>query len=318
MDTENKEKIEMDLLTSHPFQKKKIQSSTIMFYIILSLLPIIIFALHRYRINAVIHLIVTVVVCCGSEYLYEYLFKKEITIADGSAVLTGLLIFLMLPAYAPYWVGALGGVFAIIVVKHLFGGLGNVIVNPACSAICFLLISLPGYMDNYAQNGVGNVAYELLYSKKTVDTFELMMGNTDGAMGEICVVAILIGAVLLILTGVVDIYVPAVSIISFSFVVLFTSGRGFDFTYLTAQLACGGFLFVIWFIASDFSSAPITVVGQAVYGILIGGLIGVSRVFFGSDRAIYFIILFCNLCVCAIENLTIPRPLYKGGMKIVE
>lgn len=310
MGINNKENTEMDLLTSRPFLKKKIQSSTITMYIIISLLPVIAFALYKYRINAVIHLLVTVIVCVCTEYLYEFLLKKQITISDGNAVLVGLLIFLMLPAYAPYWIGALAGAFAIIVIKHLLGEFAHFTLNPACSAICLLLAVLSQYMDNYVKNGVAGVAFEALHNDKAVDTYQLMIGNTDGAMGEICVIALLIGAVLLILTGVVDIYVPAASILSFSVVVLLFAGKGFDLTYLTAQFACGGFLFAIWFVASDFSNMPITPVGQIVYGILVGVLIGLSRVFFSNDRIIYFIILLCNLLVPLIENYTVPKPLF--------
>lgn len=318
METKNEVKnddFKMKLLTSHPFLKKKINSTTLRLYILLSLLPIIAFALYKYRINAIIHLVVTLIVCVGTEYLYEFFLKKDITIIDGNAILTGLLIFLMLPAYAPYWVGALGGALAIIVIKHLLGGFEFININPACFAICFLNLVLPGNMDNYASGGTGSIAYDLLHNEKALDTYRLMFGNTDGAMGEICVIAILIGAMLLILTGVVDIYVPIFSIISFLIVVMIASGKGADLTYMTAQLASGGFLFAIWFVASDFSSAPITTVGQIIYGVLIGVLIGISRVFFANDRIIYFVILLCNLLVPVIENLTIPKPLFKENLK---
>lgn len=312
---ENIDNSRMKLLTTHPFLKNKMQTSAIMLYMIISLLPMVGFAMYKYRMNAVIHFLVIMIVCVGTEYLYEFFLKKEITVTDGNAVLIGMLIFLMMPAYVPYWVGVLGSVIAIIIVKHLLRKICNIYVNPACFAICVLNIILAGYMDNYTTDKIADIAYESLHNNKAVDTFNLMIGNTDGAMGEICVIAMLTGALLLILTGVVDIYVPSVSIICFCIVVMMFKGKGFDLTYLTAQLGCGGFLFAIWFIASDCAASPITIKGQVIYGIIIGILTGLSRVLFSNDRIIYFVILVCSLFVPLIENLTIPKPLFSTKSK---
>lgn len=306
METDN-----IKLLTGHPYLSKKTESFHIMISIIVSLIPIIAFAIYKYKINAIIHIAITVIVCVCTDYLYKFFTKQDISVNDGSSIVTGVMISLLLPAYAPYWVGALGGVFAILIAKQMFGGIGNCIVNPVCAAFCFLCVSVPRYMDNFVVNGNANIAFDMIKDNKTVDAYRLMIGNIDGSMGEVCAIALLIGAVIAVLLGVVDIYIPAVYIVTFSIFVLILGGRGLDFNYLTVQLASGGFLFAVWFVAADFTSSPIIMGGQVIYGIMLGILTALSRVFGQNANEIYFIILFANLCVGLIENITIPKPFIK-------
>lgn len=301
------------LLTAHPYLSKNNENLKIMLAAIIALVPMLAFAIFKYRLNAVIHIAITVIVCVCTDYLYKYFIKKDVKGLELDSVVTGIVIALLLPAYAPYWVGVLGGVFAVLIIKNIFGGIGNCIVNPACAAICFLNIALPRYMDNYVVNGNADIAFISLKNNKTVDTFKLMIGNTDGAMGEICAVALLIGAVILVLAGIVDIYIPAVYIITFSVIVSIVSGNGFDLTYLTSQLASGGLLFVVWFMAANFISSPITTKGQIVYGALLGVFTALVRLYGSNTFDIYFVLLFVNMCVPLIENLTIPKPFSKGG-----
>ena len=150
-----------------------------------------------------------------TEYIYERLMNKKITINDFSAVVTGLLLGLNMPANAPWWMGALGSVFGILIVKQLFGGLGQNFMNPALGARCFLLISFTGQMTTFIYDGVsGPTPLALMKSGESVDSMKMLLGTIPGTIGETSVIAIIIGAIVLILTGVIDLRIPGTYIVT--------------------------------------------------------------------------------------------------------
>lgn len=168
---------------------------------------------------------------------------KPVTIQDFSAVVTGLLLALNLPPTLPLWMGALGSVFAIIVVKQLFGGLGQNFMNPALGARCFLLISFTGKMTYFVYDGVtGPTPLANLRAGEAVNTFDMMMGNIRGTIGETSVIAIMIGAMFLILMGVIDLRIPGTYIVTFVIFITLFGGHGFDPQYITAHLCGGGLM----------------------------------------------------------------------------
>lgn len=249
-----------------------------------------------------------------AEYIYEKLMHKPVTIQDFSAVVTGLLLALNLPPTLPLWMGALGSVFAIIVVKQLFGGLGQNFMNPALGARCFLLISFTGKMTYFVYDGVtGPTPLANLRAGEAVNTFDMMMGNIRGTIGETSVIAIMIGAMFLILMGVIDLRIPGTYIVTFVIFIILFGGHGFDPQYITAHLCGGGLMLGAWFMATDYVTSPITKTGQIVYGVCLGLLTGIFRLFGGSAEGVSYAIIISNLLVPLIEKITLPRPFGKGG-----
>lgn len=309
-------------MSSSPHIRSKITSSNIMLLVVVALLPSAAFGVWNFGLPALIMLISTTVSAVLTEYIYEKLMHKKVTINDFSAVVTGLLLGLNMPATAPWWMGALGSVFGILIVKQLFGGLGQNFMNPALGARCFLLISFTGPMTRFIYDGVtGPTPLALLKGGEAVDTMDMLIGTVPGTIGETSVIAIIIGAILLILTGVIDLRIPGTYIVSFVFFVgifgQFTEASVglFDPQYITAHLCGGGLMLGAWFMATDYVTAPITKKGQYVYGALLGILTGLFRLFGGSAEGVSYAIIIGNLLVPLIERVTLPKPFGKGGEK---
>ena len=242
--------------------------------------------------------------------------KKKVTIGDFSAALTGLLLALNLPAQAPWWMCVLGSVFAILIVKQVFGGLGQNFMNPALGARCFLLISFTGRMTSFVYDGVTSAtSLALLKYGESVNLMDMLIGNEAGTIGETSVLAILIGALFLIAMGIIDLRIPGTYLISFILFIVLFGGRGLDLTYITAHLCGGGLMLGAWFMATDYVTSPITKTGQIVYGICLGVLTGLFRLFGGSAEGVSYAIIFSNLLVPLIEKMTLPKPFGKGGEK---
>lgn len=287
-----------------------------MLMVVIALLPATIFGIYNFRHeNAWLLVVVTTVSAVLAEYIYEKLMHKPITIKDWSAVVTGLLLALNLPPTLPLWMGALGSVFAIIVVKQLFGGLGQNFMNPALGARCFLLISFTGRMTYFVYDGVtGATPLAELKAGETVNTMNMLIGNIRGTIGETSVLAIMLGAMFLLLIGVIDLRIPGTYIVTFVIFITIFGGHGFDPQYITAHLCGGGLMLGAWFMVQIINS-PITKRGQIVYGICLGLLTGLFRLFGGSAEGVSYAIIISNLLVPLIEKVTLPKPFGKGGEK---
>lgn len=288
----------------------------------IALLPAAAFGVWNFGLCALAMLVTTTVAAVATEYIYQKLMKKTVTIKDFSAVVTGLLLGMNMPPTAPLWMGALGSVFGILIVKQLFGGLGQNFMNPALGARCFLLISFTGPMTRFVYDGVtGATPLAELKAGEAVNSMEMLIGRIPGTIGETSVIALIIGAILLILTGVIDLRIPGTYIVSFVIFIgifgQFTAAQPglFDPQYITAQLCGGGLMLGAWFMATDYVSSPITKKGQYVYGILLGVLTGLFRLFGGSAEGVSYAIIISNLFVPLIEKATLPKPFGKGGEK---
>ena len=311
-----------DLLnvTSSPHVRAKVDSSKIMLLVIISLLPASFFGIYNFGIRALVLILVTIASCVASEWIYEKIVHKKSTINDLSAVVTGLLLALNLPHTLPWWQAVIGGVFAIVVVKMLFGGLGQNFMNPALGARCFMLISFTGPMTSFTYDGVtGATPLALLKAGENVDVMSMLVGKTAGTIGETSVIALLIGAIILILFGVIDLRIPGSYILTFAVFVLLFGGHGFDMNYLVAQLCGGGLMLGAFFMATDYVTSPITPSGKIIYGIVLGILTGIFRIFGASAEGVSYAIIFGNLLVPLIEKVTVPRAFgvvkEKGGDK---
>ena len=284
--------------------------------VVIALLPAAGFGIYNFGPRALAVMAVTIASTVLTELLFGWLWKKKITITDMSAVVTGLLLALNLPVSIPLWMAALGGVFAILVVKMLFGGLGQNFMNPALAARCFLLISFPSQMTNFVCDAyTGATPLAALKAGESVNVMNMIVGKTAGTIGETSVIALLIGACFLILIGVIDLRIPGTYIVTVILFAGFFGGHGFDPAYLSAQLAGGGLILGAFFMATDYVTRPITIKGQYVYGILLGCLTGLFRLFGGSAEGVSYAIIFSNLLVPLIERVTLPKPFGKGGEK---
>ncbi len=307
-------------MSASPHVRSKTTSANIMLYVVIALLPASAFGVWNFGSRAFIMLIVTTASAVLTEYICEKLMHRKVTINDFSAVVTGLLLGLNMPPTAPYWMGALGSVFAIFIIKQLFGGLGQNFMNPALGARCFLLISFTSQMTTYVYDGMtGATPLAQLKNGGTVDSMNMLIGNTAGTIGETSVIAIIIGAIFLILMGVIDLRIPGSYIVTF---VIFIGIFGhfmnpdigfFDIQFITAELCGGGLMLGAWFMATDYVTSPITKKGQYVYGILLGILTGLFRLFGGSAEGVSYAIILGNLCVPLIERITLPKAFGKGG-----
>lgn len=300
---------ELKHVSSSPHIRSKITTSNIMLLVIFALMPATLFSIWNFGISALMNIVVCVGVSVGAEFIYEKLMHKKVTVNDYSAALTGLLLALNLPPNATWWMSAIGSVFAIIVVKQLFGGLGQNFMNPALAARCFLLIAFTGRMTDFTYDGVSTATpLALLKNGESVNILDMVVGRTAGTIGETSAMLLLAGAAVLIVLGVIDLRIPASYLISFVVFIVIFGGHGFDLNYIVAHLSGGGLMLGAFFMATDYVTSPITSKGQIVYGILLGILTGVFRLFGGSAEGVSYAIIFCNLLVPLIERVTMPKP----------
>ena len=295
-------------VSSSPHVRSKDTTGRIMLYVIIALLPTTLFGIYNFGINALILILVTIASCVASEWIFNKIVHKKNTIDDLSAVVTGLLLALNLPATLPWWEAVIGGFFAIVVVKCMFGGLGQNFMNPALGARCFLLIAFAADMTNFAIDSyTGATPLAAMRNGESVNAMDMLIGRTAGTIGETSAICILIGAIFLILMGVIDLKIPGTYIVTFVIFMVLFSGHGLDGTYITAQLCGGGLMLGAFFMATDYVTSPITPRGKIVFGICCGILTGLFRVFGANAEGVSFAIILSNLLVPMIEKFTIPR-----------
>ena len=305
---------DMMRVSSNPHIRSKVSTDKIMLMVIIALLPATGFGIYNFGIRALFHVLITIASCVLSELVFELIVKKKLTVGDMSAVVTGLLLALNLPVSAPLWIGIIGGAFSIIVVKMMFGGLGQNFMNPALAARCFLLISFPSLMTNFTCDAYsGATPLASLKAGESVNVYNMIIGKIPGTIGETSMVAIVLGAVLLMLIGLIDIKIPGSYILTFVIFVGIFGGHGFDPYYLSAQLAGGGLMLGAFFMATDYVTRPVTRAGQVVFGIILGLLTGIFRIFGASSEGVSYAIIIGNLLVPLITKYTSPKPFGKGG-----
>lgn len=299
-------------VSSSPHVRSGVTTKNIMYDVAIAMLPASAYGVYQFGLKALLILLVTVASCVLSEYVYESLMGRPITIMDGSALVTGMILGLNMPPAIPLWIPMLGGVFAIIVVKQLYGGLGQNFMNPALAARCFLLISFAGRMSTFEYDGVsGATPLANMRAGKSVDVAAMFVGKIAGTIGEVSVIALLIGAAYLLIKKIISIRIPAAYLLTFAvFVFLF---GGMDMKYTLAQLCGGGLIFGAFFMATDYVTSPITPKGQLLFGILLGLLTGIFRLWGGAPEGVSYAIIFCNILVPLIERVTLPKAFGKEG-----
>ncbi len=311
-------------VSASPHTRSKVTTKSIMQDVVIALVPAGLFSIYNFGIRALLITAVTILACVMTEYLYCHFMKKPSTAGDLSAVVTGLLLAYNVPVNLPLWMAALGGIFAILIVKMLFGGIGQNFMNPALAARAFLLISFPvqmtsfavskiaapGVMD-YIQNGfvtvdgvTGATPLAAIKAGETVDLMKMLFGNIGGTIGETSAIAIIIGAAYLVVRKVISLRIPLTYIITVGVFVLLFGGKGFDLDFLAGHILGGGLLLGAFFMATDYVTSPITAKGQVIFGISLGLLTGLFRLFGGSAEGVSYAIILCNMLVPLIDKVT--------------
>ena len=302
-------------VSSSPHVRCGVTTKNIMYDVAIAMLPATIWGVMQFGLYSLLVVAVTVLSCVLSEYVFETLMKKPITISDGSALVTGMILGLNMPPSIPLWMPVLGGMFSIIVVKQLYGGLGQNFMNPALAGRCFLLISFAGSMNRFIDPVTDAVAsatpLAILKDGGTYDLTSMFLGKIPGTIGEVSTLALLIGAAYLLFKKVISIRIPATYILTFA-VFAFIFGRQ-DLGYVLAEICGGGLIFGAFFMATDYVTSPITPKGQIVFGICLGILTGLFRLFGGSAEGVSYAIIISNLLVPLIERATMPKAFGKEG-----
>ena len=306
-------------ISSSPHIRDKETTTNIMGKVIVALMPATIFGVYNFGLNALITILITVLSCIIFEAGYQKLFGLKVAVKDLSAVLTGLLLALNLPPEVPFWLPIIGSFFAIIVVKQLFGGLGQNFMNPALGARCFLLISFTGRMTTFTYDAVTTATpLAELKAGDNVDVLSMALGTIPGTIGETSAVALIIGGLFLLIIKIIDFRIPLFYIGSFTILIMvygLATGRGFDFTFLLAHLFGGGLMLGAFFMATDYVTSPITPMGRILFGILLGLMTFLFRIFGGSAEGVSYAIIIGNLLVPLIERVTVPKSFGKGARK---
>ena len=304
-------------VSSNPHIRSKVTTNGIMLAVIAALMPATGFGIYNFGPRALAVILVTIASTVLTEFLFG-LYKKKLTVTDLSAVVTGLLLALNLPVTIPLWMAALGGLFAILVVKMLFGGLGQNFMNPALAARCFLLISFPTAMTAFSCDAfTGATPLAALKAGEQVNIMDMVIGRTGGTIGETSVIALIIGACVLILLGVIDLRMPGSYILTFVLCPGIFGGHGFDPAFLSAQLAGGGLMLGAFFMATDYVTRPITIKGQYLFGVFLGIMTGIFRIFGPGAEGVSYAIILGNLLVPLMEKVTRPTAFgyRKGGSR---
>ena len=305
-------------VSASPHARDKRTTADIMRDVFLALLPASIYGVVNFGTKAAVILLVSTVSAVFFEGVYQVLMGQKVTISDCSAAVTGLLLGMNLSHTVPWWMAVIGSAFAIIVVKQLFGGLGQNFMNPALGARCFLMISFAGQMTSFTYDGVTG-ATPLSYVKSgdlsMISVKDMFFGHIAGTIGETSALWLLVGAAYLLVRKVITLRIPATYIITVVVMVTLFGGHGFDITYIAAHVFGGGLILGAFFMATDYVSSPITVKGQYVYGVLLGILTAVFRLYGGTAEGVSYSIIICNLLVPLIEKVTMPVAFGMGGKK---
>ena len=305
------------LLSSSPHLHCNNSTTKIMLDVIISLLPATVAGIIIFGINALLVIMVTVASAVLSEYVFNLILKKKQTITDLSAVVTGLLLALNLPANTPLWQGVVGSVFAIIVVKCIFGGIGQNVVNPAITARVFMLIAFTN-MAKAATPVIDAMSGATPLARfKAGETMQpikdLFLGNIGGAIGETCALALLIGGAYLLIRRVITWQIPVAYIGTVFLFVFFL--EGFDYNMALSHILSGGLFIGAFFMATDYVTSPSTPAGKLIFGLGAGLLTVIIRYYGGYPEGVSFAILLMNILNPYIEAWT-PRKLFGvGGRK---
>ena len=295
-------------LSTAPHVHNPVTTQRLMLYVFISLLPTAAVGVYAFGMPALMLLILAMASAVLAEFLWQKIARQSVRVSDFSALVTGLILGLNLPAGAPWWLAVIGSVFAVIIVKQLFGGLGDNFLNPAMAARAVLLASWPVHMTTYVaptffKAGVDAVATATPLVMKDASLMSLFMGNIPGTIGEVSKIAILIGFLFLLVTQTISWHIP-VSMVGGVFVFSWLFGADPVMAILS-----GGVLFGAVFMATDYVTSPMTPWGRIIYGLGIGLIIALIRQFGAYPEGVTYGILLMNIATPLIDRF-LPRKIY--------
>jgi electron transport complex protein RnfD len=298
-------------VASSPHIRGNFRTNRIMLDVVLALLPALGVGVWVLGIRALVVALISVASAVAAEYLYSIVTKTRNTVVDGSAMVTGLLLAMTLPASVPYWQVALGSFFAIIFVKCMCGGLGQNIFNPALAARALLMLVFPLGVTRYqsldgvtAATPLHHMVMPALPEESILDMF---LGNCPGSIGEISALALLLGGGYLVYRKVISIRIPGAYLASVAVLTLVFSKTGDPISWMLYSLFSGGVMLGAIFMATDYATSPATPVGQVIYGIGCGVLTVVFRYFGLFPEGVTYAILLMNALVWFIDRHTAMR-----------
>lgn len=298
---------ELLVVSPAPHVHSNATTRRIMLDVLIALCPAVIASAFIFGWRALLVVAFCVGVCCVSEYIFECIVKRENTVGDLSAAVTGVLLAMNLPASIPLWQAAVGSVVAIVIVKQLFGGIGCNFANPAITARIVMLISFAGSMSSFARRNDALSTATPLSGGEMPSITDLLIGNHGGSLGETCAIALIAGGIYLTVRRVITWHTPVAFI-----------GTVFVFTLILGEnpiehVLTGGLLLGAIFMATDYSTTPPTKWGKLIFGFGCGVITVLIRAFGNYPEGVSFAILFMNILTPLISNLTRRRPF--GGVK---
>ena len=313
-------------VSASPHVRSNETTTGIMLDVIIALMPALVMSVVYFGLRALVLTAVCVVSCVLSELVSRKVMKRSNTLGDLSAIVTGIILAFNLPANLPFWMAAIGGVVAIVVVKQMFGGIGQNFVNPAMTARIILMVSFPSamaswvapYTDTWAKGAdaittatpMASLAAakggDLSLAADLPSLADMFIGKHGGSMGEVCSIALICGGIYLMLRKVISPIIPLTFIGTVAVCMLFAGN--FNLEFVAYQLLGGGLMLGAFFMATDYSTSPINKKGKIIFGIGCGLITTVIRVFGALPEGVSFSIILMNILVPHIENMSMPKP----------
>ena len=308
-------------VTSNPIVRTPRDTSKIMLDVIIALVPALGVGAYLFGMNVAILLVVNVAACVVFEWAYRKLMKKNTSVGDLSAVVTGVLITCVMPSAAPWWVGLIGSFFAIIVVKQLYGGIGKNFLNPALAALAFMSAAYAAYMTTWAVPSTlrsvvdaTTMATPLSYLNngealpEYFNYLNMFLGGIPGSIGEVSALALLIGGAYLLIRKVITWRIPVTFIGTVAVLTLVFGHEGYgNVEWMLYNVLSGGLILGAFFMATDYSTSPVNLKGQLLYGVGCGAVTVLIRYFGSYPEGVSYAILVMNCCTWAIDKGFRPR-----------
>lgn len=302
------------IVSSSPHLRSQESIDKIMRDVIIALMPAVIASIYYFRLGAVKVLVFAILGAVLTEVVAQKMMKRPVTINDWSAVVTGVLLAFNIPASAPWWIPFIGAIFAIAIVKQVFGGLGHNFMNPALAARAMLLASWPVQMTNWVTPGPDAVSTATPLAiiggeadpNAIIPSFtDLIIGNTGGCIGETSALFLILGGIYLVYRKVISpriplIYIGTVAVLSFLL-------GGFDISYMIYQIFAGGLILGAIYMATDYASSPVTAKGQVIFALGCGIITTLIRIYGGYPEGVSYSILFMNVVSPIIDKYISPR-----------
>lgn len=299
-------------VTSSPHFRSEDSVERIMLDVVIALMPALIAGIIIFGIRALFITVLCVAFSVATEAVIQILTHKDVTINDFSAVVTGILLAFNLPVSVPWWIAAIGSIFAIAIVKQVFGGLGHNFMNPALAARAFLLASWPVPMSHFTVDGIAS-ATPLAIIKGTEASgnlpslFNMFIGLKGGVIGEVSIFALLIGAVYLLIRRVITLRIPLSYILTVAVLTWVLGKNGLFTGDPLYHIMAGGLILGAFFMATDYTTSPVTPKGQIIFGIGCGVFTSIIRLYGGYPEGVSYSILLMNIATPLIDRYTTPK-----------